>query len=108
LADPDGDGMANLMEYAFGTSPAVPGSTPVGVGLTSGTLQIYFPRQLVATDVTYHVQASGDLTNWAEIWTSGTAPYLGGTNASVIQVVPDVMPISGTGRRFMRLNITKP
>ena len=100
LADPAGNGLPNLLDYALGIHP--------WAGTSSGCLCLTFRRMQIASDITYHVQSSGDLVSWTEVWSSATVPYTGGTNASIQVTVPDTTLISGTNRRFMRLRVTRP
>jgi hypothetical protein len=69
-ADFDGDGMANLLEYAFGSDPGSPQSknTVVSDIVTSGTrrhLRLYIDRR--RDDLRYIVEGSKDLSTWGEL-----------------------------------------
>lgn len=65
LADPDGDGVGHLLEYAFAMRPlAADVELLPGVTLESGMLAISFRRDTRATDLTYEVLASSDLQQW--------------------------------------------
>lgn len=108
FADPDLDGLTNLLEYAVGTDPHVLGSSPTTAGTAAGKLTLTFTRRRDATDVTYHVEAGDDLANWKEIWSSATNPYPGGTALSAPQLVTDTMAPAGATRRFLRLRVTAP
>src|SRR5262249_29186471 len=78
--DYDNDGLANLMEYALGLDPTVADLSGVPVVTLkdySGMeyLSMTFHRSSLATDLTYTVQASGDLVNWDDLAIStGGAP----------------------------------
>lgn len=125
-ADPDGDGVSNLLEYAFSLSP----QTPDAAGLPklvrlSDRAGISFSRDTRKTDLTYEVQVSGDLVNWTTIARSvagaalaGVSPYSPAiTDASdsaiasvgVIrrETVADVAPANGAARRFLRVRVTR-
>jgi len=56
------------------------------------------------------VQASSDLVNWTNIWSSATDPYPGGLSPSVLLSVPDTEVIGAQGitKRFLRLQVTQP
>ena len=110
LDDPDRDGICNLLECALGLNPNQASSVGLPVGDISGEyLTLSFNREKDATDITYRVEATGDLSSsWAEIWNSTSEPYGGGGNASELVTVQDTVPVSTAPRRFMRLKVTKP
>ena len=100
LADPDGDGVPNLMEYALSTNPASASSVSRPVtAVSGGYLTLRFARS--SADVTYLVEGSFDLDHWTTI---ATNPGTVGSQP----VVSDTAPISGSSRRFMRLKVTNP
>jgi len=103
------DRLTNLFKYATGLNPFVtyspgnPALPMVQVKNFSGTNYLTLTFTGVATDVTYTVQASSDLTGaWSIIYTStpGVAP---GTIT-----VQDTQPIptSSPTKRFMRLQVS--
>jgi hypothetical protein len=112
-ADPNHNGISNLMEYALGLNPRSTGivtGRPVRSS-SGGYLTLSFNRQKVATDITYRVEATNDLTAaWSEIWSSSAHAYGGGANPSELVTVTDttLMSASPTHRRFLRLKITNP
>ncbi len=65
LADPDGDGVANLMEYAGGSHALNAGSRPRMAGGVEGN-NAYFiaERPIAATGIAYGVEKSTDLQTW--------------------------------------------
>ncbi len=121
--DYDGDGLANLLEYALGLDPATidaSGLPVVTLKDYSGTeyLSMTFHRSALATDLTYIVQGSGDLATWTDLAissggaiTSG-AGFVGETgSAPNFNVeVHDIVPFdpNNTATRFLRLKITSP
>lgn len=70
LADPDGDGIDNLLEYATASDPnvAAPGGTVLGL-INNGNFQLTFHRNASATDLTYVIKYSDSLTNWNDLMT---------------------------------------
>jgi hypothetical protein len=110
LSDPDYDGIPNLLEYALGLDPNQTSGSGLPVCSSSGGyLALTFNRQKSATDITYSVEATGDLGSWTRIWSSSGVPY-GGGNASEQVTVQDTVSIAASPphRRFLRLKITRP
>ena len=77
-ADPDGDGVRNLVEYAFNLSPLVDDRSSLPqfslqshtVSNIAGTyLTVQFPRQMGGTNLTYVLEGSPNLLNWSPVCT---------------------------------------
>jgi len=93
-ADPDGDGVPNLLEYALGGDPLSANSAPaLSVETSGGVLHASFAR--AADDLAYVVQSSNDLTQWTEL---ARDPGEVGAAAQVDA------PIDGN-RKFLRLEV---
>ena len=103
-ANPAGDGLSNLLKYALGLDPLVPGVTPVTEDVSTGYLRLTVPKNPNATDLTYTVQVTSDLTNPAGWTTSGTT--VDQNTASVLQV-QDNTPVGSVPQRFIRLLISR-
>jgi len=113
LANPAGDGIPNLMAYAFGINPKVatasglPVSTIQNLGGTN-YLVISYNEVLYDTDISYTVQVSSDLITW----NSGpgfTAPVglpVDNGDGTETWTVQDLIPSNGTTARFIRVQIT--
>ncbi len=118
-ADPDGDGLDTLSEYAYLTNPTVldaAGAAPaLGMDPVSGNLQITFRRNPAATDLTYIVEASGNLTTWTPIASStggAATTNLGGAlsinetgTSPLIVTVIDGVSMAPPASRFLRLTL---
>lgn len=68
-ADPDLDGIINLFEYALNLDPHKAEVLPTlpWCEMTDGNLSILYRRNLTATDLTYSVQGSSDMTAWTAV-----------------------------------------
>ena len=115
-ADPDGDGIANLLEYSLGLDPkkvdvsGLPQPQIVNVG-GQDCLSLSIVKSQSNTDVTYGAEVSADLQTW-----NGSA---GAVQVSVQANTPtagydtvtfrDLTSISGASdsRRFLRLRINQ-
>lgn len=101
-SDPDGDGLANLLEYALGSDPLAPGSGP-NVRITNiggPRLALDFTR-VADPALVYSVEASNDLAAWTAIWSSTGAS----NTAGLVTVTDNAAP--GVSPRFLRLRITR-
>jgi len=130
-ADPTGDGLNNLLDYAYGYSPLVANQgyaftvsnpSPAGVQTslaTNGgndTYTMTFLRDPRAVDLTYQLQTSNDLVNWTTIVQSvgGGVPAGSGyvseadqSGAAPVQVVTAVETLPAPVKHFARLIVTR-
>lgn len=101
-ADPDLDGLSNLLEYALGSVPLSSASfAPPVVALGAGHLRLTFSR-VADPALSYTVQGSGDLVTWADIWSSTGA----GNTAGPVGVT-DSEALDTARRRFLRLKVSR-
>ena len=114
LADPNGNGVPNLLEYALGGNPLQTGSNPSPV---PSTVQVSGQNYLAITfteisdpNFTYTVQVSTDLVNWTAGGTLySSTPVAGGTQVTYRDTV--ALPQAGATNvtpRFMHLQVTGP
>jgi hypothetical protein len=124
--DPDGDGVGNLLEYGFGTSPLSPSSGPLaisGLGLSRRGLPVCDIRALgdgpgiralfirrkdfVTSGISYTVQFSPDLISWQD---STVTPSVTASDAEMdAMTVPFPAQLAnGKVPRFFRVRISMP
>ncbi len=105
LADPDRDGLQNLVEWALNLSATQPGTLPASVAKVGANLEFTYTRAKNATDATFTVEWSDTLA--AGSWSSvGVTEQILTDNGTVQTVRASVA--AGTAARFVHLKISKP
>lgn len=111
-ADPDFNGLTNLLEYALGGEPeAAMDERPVRpqVSVEGDHLLVTFRRQTAASDIAYTVKVSSDLENWdsGESHVEELAQSIS-LNSDGTETVTyrDLTPIPAGGARFITVEIT--
>ena len=121
-ADPNRNGISNLLEYALGGEPVATTSSAIlpRSSIVTQHLQLQFTRQPALTDITLTVQSSEDLTTWTNIArsTNGT-PFtillpgltITETPSTGVQSVLLTDPVLTTDpahpKRFLRVQVTR-
>ena len=104
-ADPDGDGLENLLERAFATDPlSSDASLAPSLHFGSPALSLAYRRAKAATDLVFIVEESTDLATWTSAAGSATVVEED-TNC---QVLRHTRPMSSDSRIFLRLKVTQP
>ncbi|MFZ0826265.1 MAG: DUF5060 domain-containing protein [Verrucomicrobiia bacterium] len=108
-ADPDHDGIINILEYAFNTDPNIPNANPISLAVVANHLTVTFKRTHPApSDLSYTPQVADDLTSG--IWNSGPT-YTSQTvtdngDGTETVVVTDNSAIGSAPGHFLRILIT--
>ncbi|MDD5261219.1 MAG: putative Ig domain-containing protein [Methylacidiphilales bacterium] len=110
LANPSGDGICNLLDYAFNLDPTPHNSAlflpqPTEQG---GFLALTYTVNKSVGDLVYLVEVSGDLQNWnsGPVYTSSPVVLSDNGVTQTVQVT-DLTSTSAASRRFIRLRVTK-
>lgn len=109
LADPDGDGYSNLLEYALGLNPKLSDRSVQSASVVEGRLSFTYKKSKNATDLTYIVEVSDNLKDWKSSGSDITAPLIQSDDGYTQTVlVNDLTPPSSGDPRFIRLRVTAP
>ena len=115
-ADPDGDSMSNLLEYAFNRDPKVPGGGLPGPAVEvdpndgQSHLTLVFECRLPPLDLIYHAEISTDLSTWSEdpALIQLDPPVSDGNGITESVKARGVAPIGAGPRQCLRVRVTQP
>lgn len=118
LADPDADGIENLIEFGLNLDPLTASNTGLPVaGSSGGQLTLAFTRNPAATDLHFTVQVSSDLLTWTNGSSYSAAASFPNTEATS-DITPNGSPPNyillrdnapvGSTPRFIRLKVAQP
>jgi uncharacterized delta-60 repeat protein len=111
-ADPDLDGINNLLEYAFGLPPKLPSTTGVPTGAISSVggvnyLTLTFRRRMPLADLTYTPQTGGAVTGtWNADAVIVGSPVSNGDGTETV-TYRDSVPQPSNAQRFMRVQVQR-
>jgi alpha-tubulin suppressor-like RCC1 family protein len=112
-ADPDADGIPNLVEYALGGHPGVSSMDLVPILSASGNEFIFNFNRLASSvsDTAQVFQYSTDMVSWTDVGISpvaNAAVTLGTTEGGGKQAVTVTIPKGDHGQMFGRLQVKQP
>ena len=106
-ADPDGDGLANLVEYYLGLAPNARDADAIVAAKAGNTLSITYPRSLTASGITAQVEWSATLAtdSWSTVGLTSEIIPSGGPG----QVIKTSLALTpGDLKKFLRIKVTAP
>ena len=105
LADPEGDGLVNLLEFAVAADPHT-FTAPIGTLVKNGaTLEFTYSRPTAAVaELNYQLQASLTLSG---VWNSTGVTSTILSDDGTTQLVKATAPAGSLGRRYVRLRVTR-
>jgi hypothetical protein len=103
LADPNGNGLPNLLEYAFHLDPkaSTTGNRPT-VACDATYVSLTYTQNLAASDLVYTVEQSIDLVQW-----DAAAAVYQTAAGNGVQTVMASVPRNGATKLFLRLRVTQ-
>jgi len=108
-ADPDHDGIINILEYAFDTDPNVSNANPISFAIVGDHLTVTFKRTHPApADISYTPQVASDLTSG--VWNSGptfTSQTVtdNGDGTETVVVTDAITVVGSTPAHFLRIQV---
>ena len=104
-ADPDGDSLSNLMEYALDIDPNASGVMPASIVLNGANLEYTYIRSTGAREngVTYQIEWSDTLA--AGSWSTEAVTEQITSTQGALETVKATIPAGNASRRFLRLRV---
>ena len=107
LADPNHDGLSNLMDYALGLSPKSPNPNPFVLSVQGGLFTLTYSRAKAAIDLTLAVDWSPDLKSWYSGPSWVQQVNLVDQGATQLITVQATTPLTSSFSGFLRLRATR-
>lgn len=108
-ANPDGDQLSNLLEFAFNQDPKAADAASVAIGNMIENGQTYltltYTRPKNASGLKYRVEVSDDLQTWHSGSTATAEISRVDNGRAWVVTVRDMLPMGSASRRFMRVSV---
>ncbi len=105
LADPDHDGLQNLVEWALALSATQPGTLPASMAKVGGNLEFTYTRAKNVAGVTFAVEWTDSLASGA--WSSAGVTEQILSDNGIVQTVKASVSVGVSPRQFVRLRVQK-
>jgi hypothetical protein len=106
-ADPDHDGLCNLMEYAMGLPPRTPNPNALNPRIENGYFTISYTQAKSAVDVSLFAEQSDDLANWYSGTNYLQQVGIEDLGATQLVTVRAVAPVGSGASGFVRLRVAR-
>lgn len=104
-AEPENDGMPNLLKYFMGLNPASSDATPLTCAPDGlGDIVLYFRMSKGLTGVGYGINQSADMNTWTSTGLQGTVA----ANMGSYYNMKVVVPMAANTRLFLQLSVSSP
>lgn len=111
-ADPEGDGLANAIEYVLRGDPLTSGQVITYIPPSASPISMSFSRNLSATDANTIIESSADLLFWSPLTQcTGTGTWSVPSTGTITQdedglvTFTDGVPTGAAARRFLRIRV---
>jgi hypothetical protein len=113
-ADPDDDGLGNIIEYVLGGDPSANSANLAPLAQSSDTDLVFTFQRTDAsetTDIVLTAEASPDLVTWPEIFTIGADDATSSPgvhieeNAAAADTVTVTIPTSTAPQKYVRMKV---
>lgn len=103
-ADPDSDGLINLMEFALALNPVVPDAEPLTI--SGNPPEIQFRHRLIMPGLVVKIQVSNDLRDWDPSETEVERTSSTANPDGTATVTARIRTLGTGGRQFLRLAVS--
>jgi hypothetical protein len=104
-AEPENDGVPNLLKFFMGISPTASVASPLTYTLDGlGDIVLYFRMANGLTGVSYSIDESSDLKTWTSTGLQGTVM----SNMGSYSNMKVVIPMEGLKDELLRLSVSSP